>query len=249
MKKSVSIVMILLLMSISSVSSFAGIDDLLFTFSTKGPDRYSDGTAVKDGERYALVWAAEGHQFEGFRRNMQLIDPENNRAVVVVSAAKKSRCPPILVQIAAAYAEKLKEGRFSVVLLDTRIRHIDGTQTLSSSDSKQLPKAVASSASVIDEVNISSSFATVSSVSTNEPQHIIAASADSDLLKIAHFSINDDEVTLKISQVKEFNQYNIYAGESATDISRAAFQYDFNGEPDENGEMLVRFRRDKTVNS
>ena len=33
----------------------AAIDDALLTFSTVGPDKYSDGTTVLDGECYALV--------------------------------------------------------------------------------------------------------------------------------------------------------------------------------------------------
>ena len=41
------------------LSSFAyagGLGDYLVRFSTHGPDRYSDGTLVGDGECYALVW-------------------------------------------------------------------------------------------------------------------------------------------------------------------------------------------------
>ena len=43
----------------------AGTDDTLIAFSTKGPDRYADGTTVLDGECYALVWSIDGN-FDGF---------------------------------------------------------------------------------------------------------------------------------------------------------------------------------------
>ncbi len=36
--------------AIAAGAAFGGQDNLLATFSTKGPDRYADGTVVKDGE-------------------------------------------------------------------------------------------------------------------------------------------------------------------------------------------------------
>lgn len=35
---------------------FGDASNLLVTFSTPGPDRYADGSTVRDGERYALVY-------------------------------------------------------------------------------------------------------------------------------------------------------------------------------------------------
>ena len=43
----------------------AGQNDALLAFSTKGPDRYADGTPVQVGEAYALVWSRTGSEFAG----------------------------------------------------------------------------------------------------------------------------------------------------------------------------------------
>ena len=50
---------------LSCVAS-AGMDDKVLRFSTPGIDRYADGSAVVDGECYALVWSPKGQTFAGF---------------------------------------------------------------------------------------------------------------------------------------------------------------------------------------
>ncbi len=42
---------------------YGSMQDKLARFSTLGPDCYADGTIVRDGECYALVWSPTGTTF------------------------------------------------------------------------------------------------------------------------------------------------------------------------------------------
>ena len=95
------------------------VEDARLLFSTKGPDRYADGSVVLDGECYALVWSKDGN-FDGFDANGACID-SNDKIVLVAPVAKGGRCPPVLFQIPAAEVDALAGGQYAVYLLDTRI--------------------------------------------------------------------------------------------------------------------------------
>lgn len=101
-----------------ALASFAAVNDTLISFSTPGPDTYLDGTTVRDGECYALVWSQDG-VFEGVKDDGTAVDA-NDRVVLVAPVAKGGRCPDLVYQVAAATAEALKGGRYGVYLLDTR---------------------------------------------------------------------------------------------------------------------------------
>lgn len=96
----------------------AGLDDVCVSFSTQGPDRYSDGSVVLDGECYALVWSEDG-KFEGFTAGGSCIDG-NDLAVLTAPVASNGRCPEVLFQIPAETAQRLSGGKYAVYLLDTR---------------------------------------------------------------------------------------------------------------------------------
>lgn len=89
-----------------ATAAFAGMDDLLITFSTPGPDQYADGTQVRDGETYGLVWTSN----------------ENGESTVVKIApfAQNGRCIPTLFTIDENKKSNYKNGTWSVVLFDTR---------------------------------------------------------------------------------------------------------------------------------
>ena len=50
MKKTIAV-----LFALASAAAFAGVNDLLISFSTPGPDKYADGSEVQVGECYSLV--------------------------------------------------------------------------------------------------------------------------------------------------------------------------------------------------
>ncbi len=102
----------------------AGVyDDTLISFSTKGPDLYSDGTVVADGEVYALVWSKDG-VFEGFSADGKPLDPKD-KVVLAAPLAKGGRCPSVLFQVSANSIPESSYGRYAVYLFDTRVA-VDG---------------------------------------------------------------------------------------------------------------------------
>ena len=141
----------LLMMAVAGLATagFAGMGDALLSFSTQGPDKYADGTTVLDGERYALVWTADGAEFGGFKADGTLVS-ENDRVVILASLAKDGHCPPTLFQVSEATVDALQGGTYGVYLLDTRVKAADGTTTLATVQGKK-PAVVNAQVAVSDE--------------------------------------------------------------------------------------------------
>lgn len=95
------------------------VNDLCVSFSTKGPDRYADGSTVLDGECYALVWSKDG-VFDGFNANGGCVDT-NDVIVLAAPVARGGRCPAVLFQVPKDDVDALKGGHYAVYLLDTRV--------------------------------------------------------------------------------------------------------------------------------
>lgn len=104
--------------------SMESYGDLIVKFSSCGIDRYADGTAVRDGECYALVWMREGTDFKGFQLDASLVDPTNNAMLIAAPVAKGGHCPPVLYQYDASLEQPCTNGFLRVCLLDTR--RLDG---------------------------------------------------------------------------------------------------------------------------
>ena len=154
---------ILMMLAMAATSAaLAGQDNLLATFSTKGPDCYADGTVVKDGESYALVWTKAGAAFAGITVTGEAVGDQNlNRVLCVAPLAKGGRCPDVVVEVNKVVADLYAgAGTFSLHLLDTR--KADGTpggveagvngfgaaQAFTLSASQQLQSGVATNAAL-----------------------------------------------------------------------------------------------------
>jgi len=108
-----------LLMLLGGLTAFAGKDNVVITFSTKGPDTYADGSVVRDGESYALVWTKSGSTFAGI--NPDGTAAGDSKVAVRAPVATGGACPNIEFQIDETYAAKTyPNGSWSVVLCDTR---------------------------------------------------------------------------------------------------------------------------------
>lgn len=92
-------------------------------FATQGIDRYTDETPVRDGEKYALVYAKKKSEFKGFLTSGHLVDPTNNVLIYCEGIAKDGRCPQTQVTINDPLV--MPSGTLYVILLDTRAP--DGT--------------------------------------------------------------------------------------------------------------------------
>ena len=119
MKKTFSLVASLMLSGVA----LAAANDAMISFSTPGTDTYADGSAVLDGECYALVWSSGGEvtiAADGSAAGGEI--------VLVAPVAKGGRCPRIFFEVDANDIEtKYNGGTWSVYLLDTRTWGANGS--------------------------------------------------------------------------------------------------------------------------
>ena len=104
---------------LGSVFAYGSMQDRLARFSTPGPDCYTDGTIVMDGECYALVWSPAGTTFSGFNADGTAAS-SRDRVVLAGELAQDGRCPDAVFQIPAKEYEALAGGEWTVCLVDTR---------------------------------------------------------------------------------------------------------------------------------
>ena len=102
-----------------SATAFAGIGDKVLRFSTPGPDRYADGSIVRDGECYALVWSPTGAAFSGFNADGTPVS-SRDRVVLAGELAQDGKCRDAVFQIPAEDYKALAGGEWAVCLVDTR---------------------------------------------------------------------------------------------------------------------------------
>ena len=104
----------------ASLAAFAGMDNLRIMFSTPGTDTYADGTSVKAGERYALVWKANADDAFAISADGTT---SGGRIVLVYETRADGRCTPVLFQVDDGWmaANGYSGGTWAVYLLDTRL--------------------------------------------------------------------------------------------------------------------------------
>jgi hypothetical protein len=216
----------LLSLGVAVVSFANSVGDARLSFSTKGPDRYADGSVVMDGEAYALVWSQDGN-FDGFSANGECIDPED-RIVLIAPIAKDGRCPPVLFQIPEVEAEELADGQYSVYLLDTRVASgetvrpcgtVNGKLALMNgygSASANLAISGANSDKKAEEAETSSGGQVTSSLS--------AAPLDCTQPRIKSMRIDGDNVFITVENLKGFMRVSSGSDVSASDAATAAVE-------------------------
>ena len=95
-------------------------EDKAFYYSSKGIDRYGDGTVVADGECYALVCTKKGCAFGGFSIAGEMMKPETDCLAAVAPAALDGRCRHVMFVVSGAFAKDHATDVWNVYLLDTR---------------------------------------------------------------------------------------------------------------------------------
>ena len=118
-----------------SGAALAAQNDMLVTFSTKGPDMYADGRVVMDGECYALCWSKDFSKF-AIRSDGSA---EGGAVVLKAPLAKGGRCPSVVFEVDAdEAAAKYAGGEWAVYLLDTRSFAADGTARVAGASAKSV---------------------------------------------------------------------------------------------------------------
>lgn len=114
-----------MLLAVSATVALAGMNNLVLTFSSTGPDVYKDGTTVRDREYYALVWTPDGAEFAGINADGSAVAP--SKVAIAAPVATGGRCPPVMYQIDEDYLKaNFPGGSWGVYLLDTRVFAVDG---------------------------------------------------------------------------------------------------------------------------
>ena len=110
----------MMLAALLSLGVYANGESVVVGYSSQGPDRYADGSTVRDGECYALVCTKSGTSFGGFNMDGTLANPQNDDLAAIAPAAKDGRCQSVLFVLPKEYRTKHKDDTWCVYLVDTR---------------------------------------------------------------------------------------------------------------------------------
>jgi hypothetical protein len=207
-------------------ATFAAQNDLLVSFSTKGPDTYADGSTVIDGECYALVWtpnnvasatiAADGTASDGAQ------------IVLVAPIAKNGKCPNVVYRVNAKRVEtEFANGSWSVYLLDTRKYSYDedGNQVvtlagLKSDGAVKLVNATSKvgdatlSASAGDNVSLASAVATAADTGSSLP-------ADVPQPTISGIEVKGGNVYVTVANAAPYLTYDLSTGDTPDAVTES----------------------------
>ena len=202
----------------------AAMDDALLTFSTVGPDKYSDGTTVLDGECYALVRTAEGATFGGIAADGTAV-VETDEIVLVAPLAVGGHCPDVLFQIPAEQVDK--GGTFGVYLLDTRVKAEDGTVAPAGLKANGKPALVngyglATEATKVAKATSGGAKAVAEKGTGGQAVAAGAAAPNVQQPKITSIQIQGDFVKLTVQNLPGFMRVSSGADVSADDTQGAA---------------------------
>lgn len=211
------ILMTILAMAAASavLPCFANQGSVMLTFFTKGPDHYADGTTVKDGERYAIVWTRSGATFAGITVEGKAAGTQADNAVLAVKKlAKDGHCMEYSYEVPAAKVDSyVGKGDFSIHLLDTRTA--DGTPG---------GKAVGVNGYSQDQSSSTSSDTMLKSVSSEvvcaDNDSIVPASIAAPLIK--SIQVKDGIVRLTVEKTSKFLRYGVSSGDDPATLAADA---------------------------
>ena len=210
--------------AVASAAAFAGMNNVVISFSTPGPDKYSDGTTVVDGEKYALVWTPAGSEFGGINADGTAVG--DSKVVVAVPAAKGGKCPKIQFEVDEGYvAENYPDGTWRVVLFDTRAFQLDES-------GKPVIAGGMRVVSSVGDVNDVNGYGVVGEAKTAKGGEVGSAggvaavsetpAADTPAPEIKGISVDDKYVYVTITSTKPAFKYTLAAGDEPGAIAEKA---------------------------
>ena len=231
--------------------AFAGMEDQVLRFSTPGPDRYADGSVVRDGECYALVWSPAGKAFSGFNADGTPVS-SSDRVVLAGALAQGGRCRDAIFQIPAAEYSELKGGEWAVCLVDTRnlagepigtqngkpLRVnrwgiISGAVEITSAASAR-PRLLAGGTRTVASDATGGTRAVASGARANIPSAVPPNLAPP---RITDIEVGDGEVWLAVEGTAPYLSYTIISGEKPNDLKTDYFSETVDG--DAKAEILI----------
>ena len=210
-----------------SACVFGNMQDKLARFSTPGPDRYADGSIVRDGECYALVWSPAGTAFAGFNADGTPVS-SRDRVVLVGALAQDGKCRDSIFQIPAAEYEALKGGEWAVCLVDTRNLAGVPTGTRNGKPVRVNRWGVISGGVEIEDVGTSTGRRLTAASETTGGTRSVASAARANRLsavpqnllppQITAIELTDGEVWLAVDGTVPYLDYTIISGETPNDL-------------------------------
>ena len=218
--------------------AFAGMEDQVLRFSTPGPDRYADGSVVRDGECYALVWSPAGKAFSGFNADGTPVS-SSDRVVLAGALAQGGRCRDAIFQIPAAEYSELKGGEWAVCLVDTRNLAGEPTGTQNGKPLRVNRWGIISGGVEITSAAsarprlLTSGMQSSSAADTTGRTRSGASGARANILsavppnlappRITDIEVGDGEVWLAVEGTAPYLSYTIISGEKPNDLKTDYF--------------------------
>ena len=197
MKKTIAV-----LSALISTAVFAGMDDLLISFYTLGPDKYADGTEVQVGECYSLV----GTDAKG-----------NTDIVLNYQTLTAGKCSPVVYMVDKKTASQYVE--WSVYLTDTRDFANGGKPA--GLDDKGQPKINHVQAPIVAAVATSDgAFATATATEGVSAGAYNLAAANVPQPKIEGIRVENAKVYVTVSNTRPFVGYALVYGDDVTKFSQ-----------------------------
>ncbi len=227
---------------LSSALAYGGMQDKLVRFSTPGPDRYADGSVVRDGECYALVWSPAGTVFSGFNADGTAVS-SRDRVVLAGALAEGGRCPDAIFQIPAKEYESLQGGEWAVCLVDTRNVHGVPVGVQDGAPLRVNRWGIISGGVNITEAGgrLSSSAATTGGTrpvaSGVRANNLSAVPPNLAPPRITAIEVGDGEVWLAVEGTAPYLDYTIISGEAPNDLKTDYFSEVVEG--DDGGEIAI----------
>ena len=221
-------------------------DGVKFKFSSSG-DTYADGTAVQDGEVYALVWTKTG-LFAGFNEDGSLADSANSD-VMVMRAAKNGGCP-VSVFI---FNETHDGGFYQMYLLDTRAYSSEGVAgaPVGSADGKTLTSVKGFTA--VESARFTAAEAKVADVAETSVDGSVGAQIPADVRQpvVTDIAFEGGTVKLTVAETVPYVQYTVKGGKNPAVIDDVVGNF-LNGNAGKTIELTVanpgEYRFFKVVN-
>ena len=207
-----------------SFAALAAVDDALLMFSTKGPDTYSDGKDVLQGECYALCYVTDPATFAIKSDGTAVAGGE-----VLLTAPIAARmddgdgmhCPNLVYSVPAAKVESLTGGSYAVYLLDTRVPDATaetGYRVAGVSGGKAT--VVNGAGEVASGGSIASGSSGVSVYNGNiVPGGQVTVESVVDQPAITAINVDGANVVLKVSALSPAVEYAVYAGAGPAGVS------------------------------
>ena len=224
----------------ASVWAFGAANDVVLTFSSKGPDTYADGTQVLDRECYALVWIPNGSTGFAIAADGTEVDPEQGKIVLTLPVAKDGHCPTIAFQLGASVADKYTNGEWALYLLDTRKVAANGKVTLAGVANGRANAVNAAGLVTSGSVKAKNTNEDSAPASLKEGASAASAAvasvvpADAPKPQIKGIKVEGDYVYVTVANTAPYLQYNLTAGDTPSTISEErAAETPVNGSADE----------------